>query len=318
MKRWVKGFIITGAVMLCAGTGMTAAAAVMSRGRIVNGDSLGKTRQFYNDYLRGILPARWSEEFDPLAQRLEDGLTFADEGRQDSQDFSDSGADGMLKDLQIPSKDEMKLAASYKDVTSLELQVEGGIVEVIENGDLHQQINIYIEDRPKWNVISDNDTDSPGELSVNYRYSDNWNVPGRLAGIVEVPAGFRFDETELEARGGVIKTSRLIAGKMSLDAEGGAILAEDLTADSLKVDIKAGAVTAGGKVNHKVEAEVKAGTAVLSLKGSKEDYSYETDSVAGTISVDGYAPSSLGQWNGAKKMELDCTAGSLRINFKGR
>lgn len=329
MKRWVKGFIITGVVMLCAGTGMTAAAAVMSHGRIGDRDSLGRTRQFYNDYLRNILPARWSEELEPLAQQLEDGLTFDEDDWQDwwdSQDFSDGNVEGVLDDLgqridenlKLPSKDEMKLAASYQNVNSLELQVEGGFVKVVENGDLHQQINIYIADQPKWRVTSEKDEDSAGEISVKYRYSGTRNVSDQMVGIVEVPAGFRFSETELKARGGVIKADGITAGKVNLEAEGGAVLAQELTADNLELDIKGGAMTASGQVNNKVEAEVKAGAAVLTLNGSKEDFSYETDNAAGTIRIDGYAPSTLRQLNGVKKMELNCTAGSLKINFKGR
>lgn len=325
MKKWVKGFMITGIVMLCAGTGMTAAAAVMSHGRIGSEDSLGKTRQFYNEHLKDILPAHWGDELDSVVVKVEDGLTFGDDGWSDwweDRDFSDT--DGTLqnleqrieKNIEIPSRDEMRLAASYDNVSALDLQVEGGAVKVVENRDLNRQINVYIETKSGWNVTSERDDDSSGEISINYRYHGDWKRPSHPTGIVEVPAGFHFDEAKLKAKGAVITANELMAGKLSLEAEGGALFAGNLTADSLDAEVKAGALAASGKVSSKVETEVKAGAAALTLDGRVEDYSYETDSLSGTVSVDGHFPTSLHQYHGAKRMELNCSAGALKINFK--
>lgn len=325
MKKWVKGFLITGIALLCAGTATTAAVAVLSHGRIGDADSLVKTKQFYDDYLKGILPAHWGDELDSVADKAADGLTFGDDGWSDwweDQDFSDTN--GAIRNLgqrikenvEIPSKDEMKLAASYDNVSSLDLQVEGGAVKVVENKDLNRQVNVYIEAKPGWSVKSERDDDSSGELSIHYRYQGDWKQSYHLTGIVEVPAGFQFDEAKLKAKGGVITADGLAAGKMNLETEAGVVFAENLTADSLEAETKAGVLAASGKAANKVEADVKAGAAAITLEGRAEDYTYETDRVAGAVSVDGHFPSSLQQYQGAKRMELNCSAGALKINFK--
>lgn len=329
MKRWVKGFAVAGVVMLCAGAGITALAGVMSGGRIGRVSDSRRAMSFFHNHVRDYLPFNLGDE-------IEDDIRSA----MDEVDFSWTGTDGKVHhryegaeedylldsdiwdesydNWKISPKEEMTLVTTYKDVRELEVSADGAALEIVENSALKDQINIYMKKKDNWEVNCKTD-DHPGEISVEYRYRGHSVETGYVEGIIEIPAGYRFDELKIEINGGIVKVPAAAAGELKLEANGGEISAPSFTADTLKLEVNGGIVNAAGSANRKVETEVNAGVVTLKLNGSRTDYFYEIENEMGEITVDGLSRSEvyeLHRNSGTKKMELECNMGTISVKFE--
>lgn len=159
---------------------------------------------------------------------------------------------------------------------------------------------------------------------------------------VIVPAGYRFQEVEIELGSGSCTVEGIRAVEFSAETGGGDLLVEngvvsslDLhcaagniswngqTAGSTDIDCAAGNVTYCGQIMGNVEADCAAGNIYLELPWQKEtDFNYELDGTGGSIQIgektfSGVVFSKETHQGAPRTMELQSAAGSIQVMFGG-
>lgn len=161
-----------------------------------------------------------------------------------------------------------------------------------------------------------------------------------------LPAGYNWQEVDLEVGAGVIRiggtnASGMTAFKMDLEVGAGQIVAEGLKVSELDASVGAGEIrlnemevgilgasagvgnfVAQGTVTGSVEAECSMGNLELKLIGSQTDYDYELECVAGNIKIGeeqygGGVAKEQKINNGAdRRIDLECSMGNIAVTFE--
>lgn len=161
-----------------------------------------------------------------------------------------------------------------------------------------------------------------------------------------LPAGYIWQEAELEVGAGVIRiddtnSSCMVASKMDLAVGAGQIVAEGLKVGELDVSVGAGEIrlsgmeigslgaevgvgnlVAQGNVTESIEAECAMGNLELKLTGSRTNYDYELECVAGNIKIGeeqygGGVTKEQKINNGAgRTIDLECSMGNIAVAFE--
>lgn len=328
MKKWMKGFIITGTVLLGAGTGITALAGAMGGRNYLPGryrwERIGAIARRINHH-PGWEGGIWndSDYWEDLEDELEDwddenwrqyGGEYKDEWKNSWEEYK--AVWDIWNDRRI-SKEGMTLAASYQNVGKLDLQVRNALVRIVENDELDGEIAIYWKKDPHSRIRHYLEDD--GELSIEYYDSRNNN--GYAEGIIEIPEGYTFSEADLEVNAGKLEISCLSASELKLDAKAAAIQLSSFKAKELDADVKAGYIEAAGSVSGNAEAEASTGQIKLVLEGKNTDYNYSSKGNMGTIKIGGEVHSGVftkeeRNNNAGKELELISNLSSIEIAFK--
>lgn len=326
MKKWMKGIAITGIVLLLVGTAVTALAAVVGNATQEHG-----------------MVGNWAErQFDDgLMEHIEDTLRFnsrrhrsgrsltIDSDRYDDNDYNDD--DGYDSDsyanLNICPKEEMELVGTYKDITKLEVEAERSAVKIVENPELKNEIHVYMKN-DTYTIIEVESDDEPGQLSVQYSWpSRKYTWPskdsGYTQGIIEIPVGYRFRESELEAKASYIKADSVNADDLDVSVKAGELQLGSFQAGKADFSVEAGIITAYGEIERQMEAEAKAGTVTLELAGGEKDYNFYLDNAVGNVLIGDSVYSGLSNDtkvnNGSEKnVSIDCSAGSVEVRFSDK
>lgn len=261
MKKWMKGILIAGVGLLLAGTGITAIAAVAGG-------------------LRGgnLIAGNWIERHlnhDTL-EHISDRLGLPRGGSGDTEN---------MRKIESVLKENMALAGSYEDVENLhklELKAERMAVRFEEREEAAGGILIYVKKDPA--LTSDLEWDSrDGKLEIHLSYQKTGSGYGQA--VVEVPAGCRFSELELESDAGYMKIRNARADKLTLEARAADLSVDQFTAGKLELSSEAGNLTASGEIEHTAEVEAEAGAVSLSLTGNESEYGYEVKNAVGSVRI---------------------------------
>lgn len=322
MKKWMKGIAITGIVLLLVGTAVTALAAVVGNATQEHG-MMGNWAGGYFD--------------DGLMEHIEDTLRFNSRRHRSGRNLTidsdryDDGDDGDDSDsyanLNICPKEEMELAGTYKGITKLEVEAERSAVKIVENPELTDEILVYMKN-DTYTIIEIESDDEPGQLSVKYSWpSRKYTWPskdtGYTQGIIEIPAGYRFREAELEAKASYIKAASVNADDLDVSVKAGELQLGSFQAGKADFSAEAGSITAYGDIERQMEAEVKAGAVTLELAGGEKDYNFYLDNAVGNVLIGDSVYSGLSNDtkvnNGSEKnVSIDCSAGSVEVRFSDK
>lgn len=336
MKKWIKGLTIAGVIMLCAGTGITAMAAAAGGARMSTMHGTFPTSRYISRIVErsthGILGysgMNWGNNF-----KFDYDDQFDDDYDKDyDKDYDDDNYDSdYMSDYNystennfnistvISPKEEMVLAATYKGVKKLDLEVKASCVKVVENPDLKDEIAIYVKEKERTGIRHN----LKGDASVSVEYYTNNRDPYKNGiygeGIIEIPAGYRFNEAEMSVEAGELEITSIAADSLSLSSQAGNLYVTAFKAGRLSADAEAAGIKASGEVTSVLEVDAEAAAVELMLSGSKEDFSVTLDNSLGTVSFGddtftGVSTQKSYNSNSAKKADLDCSAGTIKIDF---
>ena len=156
---------------------------------------------------------------------------------------------------------------------------------------------------------------------------------------IEIPAGMKFEEVDVEIGAGVMDISSCETGGLSAEIGAGELLLRDIKAGEFSAEIGAGHMDAqnvtvqeadlivsmgeciyNGIIKRELDAECDMGNMELMLEGNREDYNYEIECSAGNIEVDKSSWHALGMEksinNGAAgTIDLTCNMGNITVSF---
>lgn len=322
MKKWMKGIAITGIVLLLVGTAVTALAAVVGNATQEHGMVGNWAEQHFDDGLMEHIED--TLRFNSRRHRSGRSLTIDSDRYDDGDDGYDSGS---YANLNICPKEAMELVGTYKDITKLEVEAERSAVKIVENPELTDEILVYMKS-DTYTIIEIESDDEPGQLSVKYSWpSRKYTWPskdtGYTQGIIEIPAGYRFREAELEAKASYIKAASVYADDLDVSVKAGELQLGSFRAGKADFSVEAGSITAYGDIERQMEAEVKAGAVTLELAGGEKDYNFYIDNAVGNVLIGDAVYSGLSNDtkvnNGSEKnVNIDCSAGSVEVRFSDK
>ncbi|MBR5248944.1 MAG: DUF4097 family beta strand repeat protein [Lachnospiraceae bacterium] len=138
-----------------------------------------------------------------------------------------------------------------------------------------------------------------------------------------LPAGYSWQAIDLEVGAGQILTEGLKAGELDISVGAGEIRLRGMEVSSLGVKVGAGNFVAQGNVTGSIEAECAMGNLELQLAGSRTDYNYELECVAGNIKIgeEQYGGGVVKEQNinngAGRRMDLECSMGNITVTFGG-
>lgn len=309
MKKWMKGMLIAGIVLLVVGIGITITAAT------VGGYTTGRRIAGY-----------WIEEHidTDTVGYVKDIIWHSTERDRDEKEYDS---------VEYTSVEDMTLFGTIQNAEELQklsLSAEQTAVRIEEAEGLSGEIRIYIKEDANFRVqIEENSEEKEAEISFDYQRRRH----NHGEAIVQIPAGSRFVQLDAEMNAGYMKLSGVKAENMNLESSAAELIAEQLEAGTLELTVKAASMTVSGTVSQSLETEVEAGAAVVSLGGTDNDYSYRVKNAVGSVRIgtDEYsgianfgsnknqsdsAYRSGGSSGAAKHIEVDCAAGSVEIDFR--
>lgn len=312
MKKWIKGLTVAGIIMLCAGTGITALAAA------AGGVGTYNKHRFPMEQFIGRVVDQSTHGIFGYGEMIES--SWEDHNDYDFDDYLDSYStdDSYDEDIVISPKEEMVLAGTYKGIKNLDLEISGSIVKVVENAALTDEIAIYVKEKEKTGVH--HNLKQGTSLSVEY-YTKNRD-PYRNGiygeGIIEIPVGYKFNEAEVSVEAGDLNIASIEADDLNLSAQASNIFLTSFEAGQFSAEAQAAAIMGAGEVSDKMEIDAEAGSVELLLAGSKGDYVFNLNNAMGEITVGGDTYSGVSVLNNTgngKKAELNCSVGTIKINF---
>lgn len=322
MKKWMKGLLITGTVLFLAGTAITAVSAVA--GGLRSGRGLAN---------------QWIDE--NIGHDTMDHIADLLRIHSDDRDKT-----VRMRDIETVSKEDLVLIGSIDDIEGLrklELEAERTAVRFEEREEASGGILVYAREDPRldtnlqWEAYGD-------RAEIRFSYKKVRRGYGKA--VIEVPAGYRFEELEIESEAGYMKIRNARADKLKLKAEAAELSVDWFQAGELEAVSKAGSLTASGETEHSAEVKAEAGAVDICLSGQRSEYDYEVKNAVGSVQIgaDSYAGINYDSVNGAhsgngseeweddgeggsrqlirggdsraeKKLTVDCSVGSVEITF---
>lgn len=137
-----------------------------------------------------------------------------------------------------------------------------------------------------------------------------------------LPAGYSWQEAELEVGAGQIVAEGLAVSKLDVSVGAGEIRLSRMEVGSLGAEVGVGNLVAQGNVTESIEAECAMGNLELKLTGSRTNYDYELECVAGNIKIGeeqygGGVTKEQKINNGAgRTIDLECSMGNIAVAFE--
>ncbi|MDF2511735.1 MAG: hypothetical protein K0S04_1601 [Herbinix sp.] len=242
---------------------------------------------------------------------------------------------------------EVSFKESYQNVESIDLQVAYGQV-IIKNGDtfsidathmVENNLKSYLKDGT-WYIKGDSFTDRR-VFGINFSLGDigRWNRQYNPKIVVTVPEGFQAESFNIDVGAGDVQIDSINAkeGDISVDAgrltvdhikidntssysvDAGQMTLNDVELKDISLDCGVGYITVNGQLTGENDISCDVGQIELSLKGDKEDYSYDIISDVGNVTINGWkyynGRSTIDNKTG-NNLNLDCGIGKITVDFQ--
>ena len=137
----------------------------------------------------------------------------------------------------------------------------------------------------------------------------------KLTVIVYAPAGFEYNNVDIECGAGDVDVEKLAAKKLDMDYGAGNVEVRNSTIDEIDLDAGAGDVTISGSTFEKLDIDAGAGDVRISGIGDVDQYDYDLDVGVGDIKLDGnkFHGEYKSSGNAGKEIRVDCGVGDLEI-----
>lgn len=290
MKKWIKRLLVVAVVSVITGSIMCIASFAMG-GRI--------------DFKRSRatrIPARsdmvQSESLTPednTAQKL-------------PQEQADTES---LTQVSQPILDELELTVSNGEVQLItDDTVDQICIDSLHNGyDFHQK-------------TEGNTCKIEIGLKKNLPKTEKGASFGQLAAIIKIPSDYTFHNVEFDVKAGSVDADGIVTDRLELDVNAGKLAVRNSETWELSGDCKAGELVYQGSVYANMEADCSVGKIDYTISGQEEDFNYELDVHAGSITINGTSygavtrETTLTYTDAEKYAELDCNAGVIHVSFE--
>ena len=296
MKKIVKWSLIIGVIICLLGVGMITAGAMM-------GGSEGVV-----SYLGSSHSGRWYHGW--YDDWYEDGQY--QENRRISEDSSNQQLDEVM---------------TYENISELEIESAIGTIKLVEESredpnDQALKVARYQAEgvsRSYYEIRQDKE-----ELKIEFRgraRNVRWEDVESLT--IYVPEGYRFRKVDVETSAGSFYAEALYGDEVELSLRAGEIIIERGEITDLDVECAAGSLDCKALVSRLADIECQAGSVEIWLADAKDQYNYELDCKTGTITLqDEEEERYTGLWQkkyidhrAANKIDLECAAGEITVNF---
>lgn len=189
----------------------------------------------------------------------------------------------------------------FKDIESLDIELDVTDMQIVTgNGD---KIKVMLsDDNGNVRCHLDGKTLEITDSGRNGIFWLPWVGRGSMDILLEIPEGFRFEETELNVGAGDVQI-------------------ENLDTKNLEIECGVGSIDLSGIIRGNADLDCGVGEIRMSLAQKEQDFDYNIDCGVGEISVGSMDFDGLGAErkvnNGAsQKINVDCGVGSINITFE--
>ena len=314
MKKWMKVILISGGVLVAAGTVMITAAAV-SGGENCRMGFPGYERMHRYEQMHG------DREYVPVEgnQVTADSRAESPAKGSSQADFPDPGqlASGQAADQAFTNVAELDLkncAGAARITESDELEEGEILVRQLGEG---QDYRIWQEGRELSIAV-------PERLKKN---GPNWGLNGEIAMKdveIFVPAGFQFQELSIETVSGSFTADVIYARELSMEAVSGSIEILGGAVNYLDAENVSGFISCMAAADTEASAENISGDTFLYMAGDIGNYDYEVERAGGEIVLTGSTVVDYSKQMGntridnrtGQSIDLECVGGSIMVQYE--
>lgn len=205
---------------------------------------------------------------------------------------------------------------SFSAVNKLDISLETGEISWISSD--QERILVKTEGSPtdsrRYQIYQEGD-----ELYIRGRGVQGGEIVPKIE--IQVPAGYRFQEVEIQVGAGEFQGEGVMADQLEMKVAAGDGTLQGAEAGELSLSCAAGDISYEGKILREGEAECRAGTISLLLDNREEDFNYEIEGTGGSIRIgdlnfdSGFARNDVDH-NAEGSLELKAWAGDIDVEFK--
>lgn len=314
MKKFMKICAIMAVVMLMLGAALAFAAARVRGSAMIT--------QVVDSVTGGRLRVNFGNVSIPWGVYWTDGWKY-ELDVSDVYDGSHTILQGDVREYSLGS-----------DVQSLDIEMGGYIFETVASAD--DSFYLTTKDAEKFQCYVENGVLHLKAVNANII---NIGISNERRIILSIPKDQFFEKVELELGAGQVTLDNLRADKVSLEVGAGQIIGRNMQVGELEVSVGAGQVDLPGMNVDVLDVEIGMGELVgtgsiqksgnlecsmgnleLTLSGREQDFNYELEVAAGSLTLGRNSYSGLARerniQNGAdKNMEIECSMGNVTILF---
>lgn len=309
MKKWMKGTLITGGILVAAGIGM------ITVGAVNGGGSCLEAIPQYERMLRHERNHGYAGMYgEPETRQAE--LPAADTA--ESQEQKKSGL----------SSDEVT-DALFSGVSELDLENCGGETNITVSSQLAEG-EIQVRQQGEGEAYQIRKEGPELKISVPEQWESRFAERG-LSGEekmkhleILLPEGFRFREVTLETVAGVITAENIQAEKLSLEAVSGSIEISGGSVGRIETETVSGTISCMAMADQEASVENVSGDTVLFMVGDMGDYDYQIERAGGQILLNGTTVVEYGSNGGetrinnrrGREIDIECVGGSVTLQYE--
>ena len=202
----------------------------------------------------------------------------------------------------------MKTFTAQNDNTSVELDIGAYALKCeFYDGD---KIEIYYPDSKAYKTSI---SEKGGKLKFESKtkwYATFFNFTKSPETVVKLPKDKVFDII-INLGAGTVNLADGVYGNIKTDVGAGKLYAQKITCNTLVSDVSAGSLEISALSCPDIKADVSAGSLKLGVVGAKVEYTIRASVSVGSCNVSDQTGTT------DKKLDVDCSAGKITVDFKG-
>ena len=223
-----------------------------------------------------------------------------------------------IDDATIFDKDEAiesgNIERTFEHINALHVEIGGCALEILDSE--NDSVRVVTENVGKFQAYQ-----KGNELRITSTRKAKENAENSRITLY-LPAGYSWQEVDLEVGAGQIQAESLKINELDITVGAGEIRLSGMEVGSLGAEVGVGNFVAQGIVTRSIEAECAMGNLELQLAGSRTDYDYELQCVAGNIKIGeeqyggGVAKEQKINNGAGRRVDLECSMGNITVTFE--
>ena len=223
-----------------------------------------------------------------------------------------------IDDATIFDKDEAiesgNIERTFEHINALHVEIGGCALEILDSE--NDSVRVVTENVGKFQAYQ-----KGNELRITSTRKAKENAENSRITLY-LPAGYSWQEVDLEVGAGQIQAESLKINELDITVGAGEIRLSGMEVGSVGAEVGVGNFVAQGIVTRSIEAECAMGNLELQLAGSRTDYDYELQCVAGNIKIGeeqyggGVAKEQKINNGAGRRVDLECSMGNITVTFE--
>lgn len=324
MKKFMKGCAITALIFILLGLILGVSGSLghgstrFSLGEILSAVTLGR--------ISGEEVDDWS---DGVTEQIQENMGDVHYDLEDNVDFDSD------YEVQTGAVESYVLGDRQQGITELNIEAGGCVMTIQASKDDSFRVEAGGMRRFQ-GYVEDGTMEIRGTSKVRTNSGENLNGWIHLY----VPEGYYFEQTTLDLGAGSLTVDNLQTGNLEahvgagqiifhaldadqaiLDCGMGQLVAEDFRSRMLDATVGMGSLRLNGDVTEQLTGDCSMGELKATLAGEQTDFNYDLNCGMGELKVGDDSYNGLAQEkqinnNASKTMELDCSMGSIVVEFE--